>query len=82
MDGLKIVKPSYRTSKQQLWMTSAMSWVLIYVLGIGAVIQGEAVAFATIAIPSLVFLIGASLGIHRHYGNKDMEIMSQSNEGA
>ncbi|WP_160009810.1 NAD(P)+ transhydrogenase beta chain [Rhizobium sp. 18055] len=73
-------KPSYRTSKQQLWLTSGLAWVLIYMLGIGAVLQGEAVAFATIAIPSLVFLVGGSLGIHRHYGSKDMEIMSQNGE--
>lgn len=73
-------KPSYRTSKQQLWVTSGLSWVIIFILAIGAVVQGQAVAFATIAIPSLVFLIGGSLGIHRHYGSKDMEIMSQSGE--
>jgi len=74
-------KPSYRTSKHQLWMTSVMAWLVILLLTIGAVLQGQAVAFGTIAIPSLMLLIGGSLGIHRHYGSKDMETMLTKSEG-
>ncbi|MHC2481321.1 NAD(P)+ transhydrogenase beta chain [Rhizobium leguminosarum] len=75
-------KPSYRTSKQQLWFNSAMAWLVIMILAGGAVAgSAQAVSFGTIAVPALLTLIAAMLGIHRHFGTKDMRIMSQSREG-
>jgi hypothetical protein len=68
-------KPSYSTSKQALWISSAMAWTVILVLAIGAAMNGQAVEFGTVAVPSMVFLIAAMLGIHRGFGSMDMRAM-------
>lgn len=69
-------KPSYTTSKRQLWLNSIMAWAVIIILACGSVAGSEqAVAFGTVALPSMVVLIGGMLGIHRHYGSRDMAIM-------
>lgn len=65
-------KPSYSTSKKHLWFSSAMSWLVILLCAAGALMgRPEAVAFGTIAVPSMVALIAALLGIHRISGSMD-----------
>ncbi|WP_457587307.1 NAD(P)+ transhydrogenase beta chain [Ensifer canadensis] len=65
-------KPSYSTSKKHLWLSSAMSWLVILICAAGALMgRPEAVAFGTIAVPSMVALIAALLGIHRISGSMD-----------
>lgn len=64
-------KPSYTTSKQTLWISLGMAWAVILALAIGAAVNGQAVEFGTIAVPSMVALIAALLGIHRGFGSLD-----------
>lgn len=65
-------KPSYSTSKRHLLFSSVMAWAIIVMCAFGAVIgKPEAVAFGTIAVPSMVALIAAMLGIHRISGSMD-----------
>lgn len=66
-------KPSYTTSKRALWLSSVMAWAVIVLLAYGAVIGSEqAVAFGAVAVPSMVGLIVALLGIHRGFGALDL----------
>lgn len=64
-------KPTYSTSKQMLWISLAMAWAVMMTLTIGAALHGQAVEFGTIAVPSMVGLIVAMLGIHRGFGSMD-----------
>lgn len=64
-------KPTYSTSKQMLWISLAMAWTVMMTLTIGAALHGQAVEFGTIAVPSMVGLIVAMLGIHRGFGSMD-----------
>jgi hypothetical protein len=64
-------KPSYSTSKQMLWTSLAMAWAVMLMLTIGATLNGQTVEFGTIAVPSMVGLIVAMLGIHRGFGSMD-----------
>lgn len=64
-------KPSYSTSKRALWLSSVMAWIVILILAIGAAMGGKAVEFGAIAVPSMVALIAALLGIHRGFGSLD-----------
>lgn len=64
-------KPSYSTSKRALWLSSIMAWIVILILAVGAAMAGKAVEFGTIAVPSMVALIAALLGIHRGFGSLD-----------
>ncbi len=69
-------RPSYSTSKRHLWLSSFLAWAVILILAIGAVLGSEqAVAFGNIALPSMVALIVALLGIHRGFGSLDMKTM-------
>lgn len=69
-------KPTYGTSKRHLWLSSFLAWVVIILLAVGAVLGSEqAVAFGNIALPSMVALIVALLGIHRGFGSMDMKTM-------
>lgn len=71
-------KPSYTTSKQWLWCSGALSWAVILSLTIAACLGSvQAVAFGTIAVPSMVGLIVALLGIHRAFGSLDMRSMTR-----
>jgi ABC-type xylose transport system permease subunit len=73
-----ITKPAYSTSKQMLWCSVTAAWAVIVALTVGAVLgEPNAVAFGTVAVPSMCALIGGMLGIHRHYGSRDMEIMAE-----
>lgn len=65
-------RPSYSTTKRAIWINCIMAWAVIVLLAFGAVRgSDQAVAFANIGLPSMVLLIGGTLGIHRHYGSKD-----------
>lgn len=64
-------KPSYSTSKRALWLSSIMAWAVIVILAIGAAWNDKATEFGTIAVPSMVALIAALLGIHRGFGSMD-----------
>lgn len=70
-------KPSYGTSKRLIWISLAMAWIVILVLAFGAALGSEqAVAFGTVAVPSMVALIVAVLGVHRGFGSLDMKTMA------
>lgn len=76
---MKIEKPSYTTSKQALWISSAFAWAILIALTIGAVMgSDQAVALANIAFPSLVVLIASMLGIHRAFGSVDMRAITRT----
>lgn len=65
-------RPTYSTTKRAIWANFILAWAVIVLLAFGAVYgSDQAVAFAGIALPSMVVLIGGTLGIHRHYGSKD-----------
>jgi hypothetical protein len=73
-------KPTYRTSKRALWLSSALAWLVILILAIGAARgSDQAVAFANIAVPSMVVLILGILGIHRGGGSLDMYTLHKYN---
>ncbi len=72
-------KPSYTTSKRALWLSSIMAWIVIVLLAYGAVIGSDAaVAFGATAVPSMVGLIVALLGIHRVTGALDLRTMMRA----
>jgi hypothetical protein len=73
-------KPAYTTSKRAIWLNSFMAWLVILILAIGSIVQGQALGFASVAVPSLVVLIAGTLGIHRHYGSRDMELMQRGDQ--
>jgi len=75
------VRPAYATTKRTLWLNCIMAWLVIVMLAAGAVMgSDQAVAFGTIAVPSMVGLIGVVLGIHRHYGSKDFAATQEHGE--
>jgi hypothetical protein len=71
-------KPSYGTTKKALWLSSFMAWIVIVCLTIGAVAQGQVMAFSSLVIPLMVALIVSILGIHRGFGSLDMRTMTRS----
>lgn len=65
-------KPSYSTSKAHLFASSLCAWLIIFLCAAGALAGiPEVVAFGGIAVPSMVTLIAAMLGIHRISGSMD-----------
>lgn len=65
-------KPSYRTSKAQLWVSFWFAWsVIVGIVWAGLEGSENAVALANIVIPSMILLIAAMLGIHRFAGAMD-----------
>ncbi|MCZ7933538.1 NAD(P)+ transhydrogenase beta chain [Agrobacterium leguminum] len=65
-------KPSYRTSKAQLWFSFWFAWsVIVGIVWAGLDGSENAVALANIVIPSMILLIAAMLGIHRFAGAMD-----------
>jgi hypothetical protein len=70
-------KPTYKTSKAAIWLSSAAAWVVILMLAAGAAWQGQATAFGTIALPSMVTIILGLLGIHRGFGSLDMHLQTR-----
>lgn len=70
-------KPSYSTSRRAIWVSTALAWLVILILSAGAVMGSEqAVAFGSIALPSMVTLIVALLGIHRGFGSMDLRAIT------
>lgn len=65
-------KPGYSTTKKALWLSLAVSWVIILLLTHGAIQTGQVIVFAQIALPMLVGLIAVMLGIHRGLGSLDL----------
>ena len=75
----EIEKPRYRTSKLALWLSSGLAWAVILSLVAGALAGREqAVAMASIVVPSMVLLIAALLGLHRAFGSMDMRTLSEA----
>lgn len=67
-------RPSYRTSKRQIWMTFTFAWLVIFIIVVAGVSgKKEAVDLASVIVPSLVLLIAAMLGIHRYTGSLDFQ---------
>lgn len=73
-------KPSYSTTKRALWLSSAMAWLVILILAIGAAMHDKTVEFGTIAVPSMVMIILGVLGIHRGLGSVDMHLMTRGSK--
>lgn len=70
-------KPAYSMSRRAFWLSFYAAWGVIVALTVGALRgNSEAVAFATIAVPSMVGVIVALLGIHRAYGSVDMKTVA------
>lgn len=71
-------KPTYGTTKRAIWINSALAWIVILLLVYGAISgSDQAVALANIALPSMVLLIGGTIGLHRHYGSKDFAALHE-----
>lgn len=79
---MRIEKPAYSTSKRAIQLNTVAAWTVIVGLAAGAIHSGKSVEFATLALPSMVFLIAALHGIHRVTGSVDMKtIASQATDG-
>ena len=67
-------QPRYRTTKRQIGISTALAWLIIFMITAGGVAGvPEAVSLAGIAVPSMVMLIAALLGIHRFTGSMDFK---------
>ncbi len=70
--------PSYRMTRQIMWPSFALAWVVILVLVAGGLAgKQQAVELAGITIPSMVALIAGLLGIHRWTGSRDFQAMHE-----
>lgn len=66
-------KPGYSLTRRAFWISFYLSWLVISFLIVGALFGVEQAAnIAGVAIPSMVGLIAALLGIHRFTGSLDM----------
>ena len=66
------MKPRYTLSRRAFWISFALAWALIVAIVAMALLgEPQAAALAGIAIPSMVGLIAAMLGIHRFAGALD-----------
>ncbi|WP_273792393.1 NAD(P)+ transhydrogenase beta chain [Brucella anthropi] len=76
-------EPSYNSSRRYLWLNAVASWLLLFVLGLGAVFGShEAVSFAEVAILPLTGLIVGNLGVHRGFGTLDYWAQARSGNPA
>lgn len=65
-------KPSYRTTRAQLWLSFWFAWLIIMgIVAAGLNGSENAVALASTVVPSMFMLIAAMLGIHRFAGAMD-----------
>lgn len=65
-------EPSYRSTRRYLWVSAGMAWLIILIPAVAAAFGSEqAVAFGTIAVPSMVGVIVGILGVHRGFGSMD-----------
>lgn len=66
------MKPAYSSTKRWMTWTFILSWFVVLLLITGGLTGSDhAVELAGIAMPSMVFLIAAMLGIHRYTGSLD-----------
>lgn len=73
------MKPTYRMSKRQIWLSFWLAWaVILYLVWRGANGSDQAVSLAGIVVPSMMFLIAALLGIHRFAGSMDFAAVQTS----
>lgn len=69
---MKIKEPSYRSSRRFLWWSFYLAWLVIIGTGIAAAFGSEqAVAFGSVAVPSMVGILIGVLGVHRFSGSMD-----------
>jgi len=69
----QLAKPAYRLTRQAFWVSFALAWVVILLLVVGALAGRDgAVQIAPVAIPAMVMMVAALLGIHRAFGSMDM----------
>lgn len=65
-------EPSYRSTRRYLWVSAGMAWLIILILAVASAFGSEqAVAFGTVAVPSMVGVIVGILGVHRGFGSLD-----------
>lgn len=78
---MPIKEPSYRSSRRYLWGSFYLAWFVIIGTGVAAALGSEqAVAFAQVAVPSMVGLIVGTLGIHRFSGSMDFKAQAEAFE--
>ncbi len=78
---MPIKEPSYRSSRRYLWGSFYLAWLVIIGTGIAAALGSEqSVAFAQVAVPSMVGLIVGTLGIHRFSGSMDFKAQAEAFE--
>jgi len=78
---MPIKEPSYRSSRRYLWGSFYLAWFVIIGIGLAAALGSEqAVAFAQVAVPSMVGLIVGTLGIHRFSGSMDFKAQAEAFE--
>lgn len=66
-------KPGYSLTRRAFWVSFCLAWLVISLLVLGAFVgSDQAASIAGVAIPSMVGLIAALLGIHRFAGSLDM----------
>lgn len=71
-------KPAYRLTRQAFWVSFALAWMVIVALVWGALSGRDgAVQIVPVALPSMVALIAALLGIHRAFGSMDMRTVAE-----
>jgi len=73
------MKPTYRMSKRQIWLSFWLAWgVVLYLVWRGTNGSDQAVSLAGIVVPSMMLLISALLGIHRFAGAMDFAAVQAS----
>lgn len=75
-------KPSYSLSRRAIWINTALAWLSIFALLVGALLGVEhAVPMAAIVVPSAFLMIAALLGIHRAFGSMDLRAIAAAKPG-
>lgn len=65
-------KPTYRTTRQQIWWSFFLGWsVILSIVFAGVLGSRQAVELAPTVVPSMIIMIAAMLGIHRGFGSLD-----------
>ncbi len=78
---MTIKEPSYSSSRRYLWRSFYLAWFVIIGSGIAAAFGSEqSVAFAQVAVPSMVGLVVGILGIHRFSGSMDFKAQAEAME--
>lgn len=78
---VRLHKPGYRLTRQAFWASFVLAWTVIIALTVSALFGNAlAVSFAGIAVPSMIMLVAALLGIHRGFGSMDMRAIAAVTE--